>query len=245
MAGVMPMMLQIDIAGTSPEALAQCRALQRFFESTDFFRMLPHDELRHGATRYVLADAGRSYIAYADASGEIGVRSLPAGRCAITWLDCRTGRTAEAEHRLAEPTDRRFSRPPGFGDECAAWIRFPEIPPSPRKAIAAAPVASTPTRANQIPVVRDLNVSTKVNIATYVQLRFNDDDGPGPYRYSIIEPPQNGTLSGDDNDRTYTPAVGFTGRDQFAWRVHDGAAESTVARVTIQVGGDAAKAEPR
>jgi CubicO group peptidase (beta-lactamase class C family) len=244
MAGVMPMMLQMDIAETSPDALAQCRALQRFFEASDFHRMLPQDDLREASTRYVLADAGRSYVAYTDAPGEIGVRTLPAGRCVITWLDCRTGQTAEMEHRLAAPAGRRFSRPPGFGDECAAWIRFPEIAPSPRKVIAAAPVASTATRANEGPVVRDLNVNTKINTATYVQLRFHDDDGPGPYRYTIVEPPQHGTLSGDDNDRTYTPAAGFTGRDHFAWQVHDGAAESKVARVTIQVGGDAAKAAP-
>ena len=52
---------------------------------------------------------------------------------------------------------------------------------------------------------------------------------------TIVEKPRHGTLSGDDNDRTYTPDAGFTGRDRFTWRVNDGVAESALAEVTIEV----------
>ncbi len=131
MGGLMPMLLRMDIAGTPVESLRQCRYLQQFFEATDFYRMAPHDELRHGETRYVLGDPGRSYIAYADClTGKLGVKGLPAGRCEVTWLDCRSGRTAEEQHSLSRAGDHGFDKPPAFGPECAAWIRFPDLKPS-------------------------------------------------------------------------------------------------------------------
>src|SRR5262249_38798414 len=96
MGGVMPMLLRMDIAATPVEILHQCRFLQKFFEATDFYALSPHDELKHDGTRYVLADPGRSYIAYAnDLSGKMGIRDLGAGEFAVTWMDCRTGRTVD------------------------------------------------------------------------------------------------------------------------------------------------------
>ena len=85
MGGVMPMLLRMDIAATPVEILHQCRFLQEFFEATDFYALSPHDELKHDGTRYVLADPGRSYIAYADdLSGKMGIRNLGAGEFAVT-----------------------------------------------------------------------------------------------------------------------------------------------------------------
>ena len=234
-AGIMPMILQMDIAGTSEAALAQCRTLQRFFEATDYFRLWPHDELATGATRYVLAEPGRSYIAYADGPGELGVRGLPPGKYRIHWVDCRTGESVMREDRL-EAGFERWARPASIGDECAAWIHFPEVKPAPAKSRAdptAQPVAKS--AANRAPAVADRTVRVRGGAGAEVQLRFEDDDGPGPYAYTIVELPKHGQLSGSDNDRVYTPAAGFVGSDSFAWRVHDGVAESAVARMRLQV----------
>ncbi|MGH7128556.1 MAG: DUF4038 domain-containing protein, partial [Planctomycetaceae bacterium] len=124
MAGLMPMLLNMDIAGTPAEALGQCRHLQEFFESTDFWTMTSHDELAHAGTKYVLADPGRSYIAYADRpASQLGLKNLPAGRYAVTWLDCRTGRTSTLDQQMDQAGDHAFAKPPEIGDECAAWIR--------------------------------------------------------------------------------------------------------------------------
>jgi len=124
MAGMMPMMLEMDIASTPVESLQQCRYLQRFFEATDFYTMTSHDELKHGETKYVLADAGRSYIAYADKpASKLGIKGLPAGRYAVTWLDCRTGETASVEAKVGQPGDHTFDKPQRIGAESAAWIR--------------------------------------------------------------------------------------------------------------------------
>ena len=125
MGGVMPMLLGMDIAGTPVEILHQCRFLQEFFEASDFYTMSPHDELKHDGTRYVLADPGRSYIAYADdLSGKMGIKDLPAGEFAVTWMDCRTGRTVASDSEVSSRDgDRSFDTPAEIGRECVAWIR--------------------------------------------------------------------------------------------------------------------------
>lgn len=237
MGGLMPMMLQMDIASTPVEALQQCRHLQRFFEESDFYTMSPHDELNHGETHYVLADPGRSYIAYADTlRDELGLKALPAGRCEITWLDCVSGATRTEQQRLANKGDRTFRKPTGFGMECAAWIRFPDVARrSPSQHASTSTAAIAGTRRNRAPEIEDRQLATAPGHALYVQLAFADDDGPGPYSYTIIRPPRNGTLTGSDNDRTYTPKPGFTGDDSFTWKTHDGAAESRVGIVNIRV----------
>jgi CubicO group peptidase (beta-lactamase class C family) len=126
MGGLMPMMLHMDIASTPVEALQQCRYLQTFFESTDFYKMAPHDELRHAGTKYVLADPGRSYIVYSDQSGApLGLRRLPPGAGEVRWLDCHTGETLTEQYEWTETGDRVFDRPATFGAECVAWIHFP------------------------------------------------------------------------------------------------------------------------
>jgi CubicO group peptidase (beta-lactamase class C family) len=125
MAGLMPMIFQMDIANTPVEALQQCRYLQTFFESTDFYTMAPHDELRHAGTKYVLADPTRSYIAYSDQGGApVGLKRLPPGACEVRWLDCRSGETLTEQHDWAEAGDRVFARPATFGQECVAWVHF-------------------------------------------------------------------------------------------------------------------------
>ncbi|MDO8541438.1 MAG: serine hydrolase [Opitutaceae bacterium] len=244
MGGLMPMLLRMEIADTPVESLEQCRHLQRFFEATDFHTLAPHDELAAAETKYVLADPGRSCIGYIDvADGRLGLKGLPEGPGLVTWLDCITGRSTTEEHRFTGSADQTFSRPAGFGAECAAWVRVPNLQwrkPAPVAAVggtAPAPVA----RPNQPPRVQGGRVTTTAGQAVYVQLAFSDDDGPGPYTYTIVRPPRHGTISGSDNDRTYTPQSGFVGQDSFVWKVSDGRGDSAPASVTIDVRAAAAE----
>ncbi len=129
MAGLMPMLLQMDIASTPVEALQQCRRLQTFFEATDFWTMHSHDELKHAGTKYVLADPGRSYIAYADnLTDKLGIKNLPPGKYTVTWLDCRTGKSANMDRAVSTAGDHVFDKPQEIGSECAAWIRRMRVP---------------------------------------------------------------------------------------------------------------------
>ncbi len=177
MGGLMPMLLNMDIAQTSPEALRQCRYLQRFFEATDFFTMAPHDELKHAGTKWVLANPGVSYIAYADDLSErMGLRDLPAGRYRVTWIDARTGVTKSADHIVKAAGSQSFERPEGIGRECAAWVRLRAPDSSPARRTDRERQGST----NRPPAVTDRKI-TAGGEQTYTQLTFEDDDGPGPY----------------------------------------------------------------
>jgi hypothetical protein len=124
MGGLMPMLLRMDIASTPPEALQQCRHLQNFFEATDFWTLSPRDELKHGQTQYVLASPARGYIAYGNhIESGLGLKDMAVGSYAVHWLDCRSGKTADAAQAISATGDVSFAKPEGFGLECAAWIR--------------------------------------------------------------------------------------------------------------------------
>ena len=123
MGGAYVMILEMDIAGTPRSDLEDCGRLVRFFESTNFNEMSPHDELAFGGTKYVLAAPGESYIAYsARLEGEIGLKNLQAGRYNLRWFDCVTGK--EVLHRgvQVEAGSQTWARPDGIDDELAVHI---------------------------------------------------------------------------------------------------------------------------
>lgn len=124
MAGAHVMILEMDIESTPVDDLEACGHLVRFFESANFNEMAPHDELAHGSTEYVLADPGKSYIAYtSNREGEIGLKDMRAGIHDLIWLDCVTGRTARQEGIKVTAGSWMLPRPRGIGDECAVYIR--------------------------------------------------------------------------------------------------------------------------
>jgi hypothetical protein len=53
----------------------------------------------------------------------LGIKGLPAGRYAVHWLDCRSGKTADANQAVTAAGDTTFAKPAGIEAECAAWIR--------------------------------------------------------------------------------------------------------------------------
>jgi hypothetical protein len=59
--------------------------------------------------------------------------------------------------------------------------------------------------------------------------------GGGTLLYEIVDPPISGSISGIGNLYTYTPALGFSGQDQFSYRVTVGTASSAKAYVSIYV----------
>ncbi|MCA9039420.1 MAG: hypothetical protein KDA65_03635 [Planctomycetaceae bacterium] len=124
MAGVMPMRLGMKIFDTPEEVLQSCRILQEFFESTDFYTMANHDELAFEDTKYVLADPGRSYIAYAEnSSNKIGLQELSAGEYELTWLDCVTGQTVTQKNVKVSSGNNSWKVPKNIGSQVALWIR--------------------------------------------------------------------------------------------------------------------------
>jgi len=124
MAGAYVMILGMDIANTATSDLRDCGRLVRFFESTDFPSLSPHDELAAGSVRYVLARPGRSYIAYSpDASRPLGIKQMPAGTYDMRWFDCVTGRQLTRRSVKIQAGDNSWQRPDGFGPEVALYLR--------------------------------------------------------------------------------------------------------------------------
>ena len=107
----------------SDEILADMRRMQRFFESIPVNELTPHDALRHGGTRWVLAAPETScYLLYSpDNPATLGVKALRAGTYALTWFDPATGvrKTATSQ---AVSGDAEFPKPAGIGAEGVLFL---------------------------------------------------------------------------------------------------------------------------
>ncbi|TAK96094.1 MAG: hypothetical protein EPO07_14850, partial [Verrucomicrobia bacterium] len=85
------------------------------------------------------------------------------------------------------------------------------------------------------PVGGSQSVTTPVNTATNVTLAGSDADN-GYLTFVITSGPTNGSLGSlSSNVVTYTPTASYAGADAFAYVVHDGAATSAVAVVSLSV----------
>ncbi|MBW1810495.1 MAG: serine hydrolase [Deltaproteobacteria bacterium] len=225
MGGAYVMVLGMDIAGTSTADLGYLRILQNFFESTDFTSMAPHDELAHGDTRWVLAEPGRSYIAYTNNRvGELGLKNLTSGNYDMLWKDCVSGTTVDQTGILLGDGDHTWPTPGGIGGELVVWVQ------------------RTGGTGNVSPTAESQVLTVEQPASLNVTLGYNDPDGPGPYQFTIVSGPDHGQLSGTDADRTYTPDPDFAGLDGFDWRVSDSIDDSNIATITINV--DAAGNQP-
>jgi CubicO group peptidase (beta-lactamase class C family) len=124
MGGAYVMILGMDIATTAESDLEDCGRLVRFFESTNFNEMSPHDDLRYGGTKYVLAQPGTSYIVYAPVlGGSIGLRDMTAGIYEFQWFDCATAKQVRQAEINVAAGDQTWSKPAGIGDEVAVYIK--------------------------------------------------------------------------------------------------------------------------
>jgi len=88
---------------------------------------------------------------------------------------------------------------------------------------------------NFAPVANNQVVLTGKNTAKLIALSATDANND-PLTYSIVTPPQHGTVTGGTGQvRTYTPATGYTGSDSFTFRANDGTANGNTATVSISV----------
>jgi CubicO group peptidase (beta-lactamase class C family) len=94
MGGLMPMLLNMNVAKTSDQLLKQCRILSTFFEQSSFQDLRPADEHAAGQTEHVLSNQRGTYIAYTSSltkGTSMMLTNLPGGTYEVTWLDCQTG----------------------------------------------------------------------------------------------------------------------------------------------------------
>jgi hypothetical protein len=125
MGGAYIMVNGMDIATTAVGDLEDCGRMVRFFESAAVHRMAPHDELAHGATKYVLADPGEGYVGWCDdARGPVGFKQMKAGRYNLAWLDCTNGRQVVQRGVAVPGGDTAWPIPAGIGRELALHARL-------------------------------------------------------------------------------------------------------------------------
>jgi PKD repeat protein len=86
------------------------------------------------------------------------------------------------------------------------------------------------------PVAQSQSVSASENSTTAITLIATDPNGFG-LTYSVVTPPQHGTLSGTAPTLTYSSAAGFVGADSFTFKANNGHLDSNVATVSIAVNG--------
>jgi large repetitive protein len=99
---------------------------------------------------------------------------------------------------------------------------------------ALATVTVTVTAVNDAPVANAQSVSTPYNTAVNITLTGTDVEGSA-LSFTVVSGPANGTLTGSDANRTFTPNIGWYGTTSFTFGANDGALDSATATVTITV----------
>lgn len=87
---------------------------------------------------------------------------------------------------------------------------------------------------NDAPVATAQSLSVRHGNTLPIELSGSDVDGDS-LTYRIVTGPNHGTVTGTGASRTYVPAAGFFGTDNFSFRVNDGSLDSGLATVSIRV----------
>ena len=95
-------------------------------------------------------------------------------------------------------------------------------------------VSITVTPVNDAPTATARTVATTFETAANITLGGADVDGDA-LTFSVVAQPKNGTLSGTDTARVYTPNKGFSGADSFTYKANDGKLDSAAVTVGITV----------
>ncbi|MHC4677487.1 MAG: Ig-like domain-containing protein [Planctomycetota bacterium] len=103
----------------------------------------------------------------------------------------------------------------------------------------SATVAITVVAVNDPPAAAGQSVTTKVDRSVPIVLSGSDTDSD-TFKFAVAAEPEHGTLSFGSDFETrgkliYTPSARFTGADSFTFKLHDGAADSVPATVSVNV----------
>lgn len=87
---------------------------------------------------------------------------------------------------------------------------------------------------NTAPSATAAQLNAVINTPLAVTLAGSDDQSD-PLSYIVVSQPAHGTLSGAAPSLTYTPDSDFVGNDSFTFKVNDGALDSPVATIDVEV----------
>ena len=95
---------------------------------------------------------------------------------------------------------------------------------------------TTPEMNNSAPIALDQSLTTGMNKPVNIILKTRDKDSNDNLTATVVYPPVHGELGNidqADGSVTYTPTSGFTGNDQFTFKVNDGKEDSNYGKVDI------------
>jgi len=87
---------------------------------------------------------------------------------------------------------------------------------------------------NAAPIVNNLNVSTDEDLAATILLQAVDEEAD-QLLFTIVRPPEHGSLSYDFPNVLYTPNKDYNGVDTFTYQANDGFLDSEIANVNIEI----------
>ena len=98
----------------------------------------------------------------------------------------------------------------------------------------AGQVVYLPFGSNGQPVANNQVINVNKNTQKPITLTATDPNND-PLTYTIVTPPENGTLSGTAPNLTYNPTLNHVGTDSFTFKANDGTTDSNIATVDITV----------
>lgn len=138
-------------------------------------------------------------------------------------------KTAERKmDRAAETDSLRIGGPPFFkGDVDDVRIY--------NRALSQEEISALNAQLTKPPRVHSQEIFIFTKQTRSVTLRSHEPNSKEKLAYTIVKPPEHGSLTGDAPKLTYTPKPGFTGRDSFIFSANDGTFKSNEATVTVNV----------
>jgi hypothetical protein len=111
-------------AASDENTLMDDGRINTFMEQTDFHKMKSQDDLAAGSAKWILADPGKSYIAYTyNYTGPMGVRDMTAGTYDLKWFDTTDGDTVIQTSVSVPSGNAKWTKPDSMSREIALYIK--------------------------------------------------------------------------------------------------------------------------
>jgi len=106
-----------------PGTLFEDGLISSFMEKTDYQNMEPRNDLKCSDTKWVLANPGKSYIAYSyECTEGIGLGQMTDGVYKLKWMDTETGKTITQYNVAVQWGSNDFKKPKPLGTEVVVYI---------------------------------------------------------------------------------------------------------------------------
>lgn len=161
---------------------------------------------------------------------------LPAGDNDVSRVDANTRTIAVImpnNDNVGADTWQKYLATIDQVEALTGYDLYSNVPAPVQAAIESKPDAGNDTA----PVTTGQSKTTGFDLSANITLTATDFNVNNQFTYTIVNPPQHGSLSGTGASQTYTPSLHYSGPDNFTFKANDGAFDSNVSTVSITVSG--------